>query len=79
MKSTFQGYCQYCTQKRPFDKEGVKADILHLLLKAIFTCGLWIIMWIFIVIMNELANYRCRECGTKYSTIVQMKNKFQKN
>ncbi len=77
MKSTIQGYCQYCKQKRPFDKEGV-SHILHLLL-TIFTCGLWIIMWIFIVIMNELANYRCRECGTKYSTIVQMKNKFQKN
>lgn len=56
-----QGYCRHCRRTVMAQRDGVN-HILHLLL-SLFLCGLWIPVWIFIIIFAANAAWFCPVCG----------------
>lgn len=59
--SVIRRHCPTCQQPRPFQREGPN-HILHLILTLI-TAGLWLFVWIFLVIANKAKAHRCQFCG----------------
>ncbi len=53
--------CSYCRMTRLFTKAG-PSHILHLLL-SVFTVGLWLPVWLIIVVLGAFQPYRCTVCG----------------
>lgn len=54
-------FCLYC-QKMVLAQRKTPNHILHLLL-SIFTSGLWLIVWILLIITK--GSWRCCHCGNK--------------
>jgi DNA-directed RNA polymerase subunit RPC12/RpoP len=53
--------CSYCRSKRLFTKSG-PSHVLHLIL-SVLTVGLWLPVWVIIVVLGALTPYRCQSCG----------------
>lgn len=58
---TIQRHCNTCQGPRPFDRPGT-SHILHLLL-TVFTAGLWLLVWVPLMMLGSGGSYRCRYCG----------------
>lgn len=56
------GFCLRCN-KHVVTQKNTPNHILHLLL-AFFTGGLWLVVWLIIILAN-LGGWRCVECGFK--------------
>jgi len=54
-------HCAVCEEMRKVTRPGCN-HILHFLL-SIFTCGLWIIVWIGSAV--QIGGWRCDTCGSK--------------
>ncbi len=37
-----------------------------------FTVGIWVIVWIFLIVLNGFKSYHCRSCGTKDSVVIKI-------
>lgn len=61
MSSTIRRNCKTCGQLRLFEKKGAN-HVLHLLLSVV-TVGIWIPVWILIVILSAFRPHRCPVCG----------------
>ena len=55
-------YCRHC-QARVMAQANKPNHILHLLL-SVFTAGLWLLVWLVLVLLAA-GNYRCTRCGNK--------------
>lgn len=55
------GFCDYC--KRPVlgRRDGVN-HVLHAII-SIFSCGLWLIVWLIFVLADSRNEYACPTCG----------------
>lgn len=60
-QSTIRRNCTFCNQPRPFTKQA-PSHILHLILSVV-TVGIWIPVWILMVVLNAFKPYRCTTCG----------------
>lgn len=58
----WQTYCPQC-KKVVLGRRDAPNHLLHFLV-GIFTCGLWWIAWLFIVIAHSNNPFRCPICGT---------------
>lgn len=58
---TIQRHCATCQGPRPFDRPGT-SHILHLLL-TVFTAGLWLLVWVPLMLLGGGGAYHCRYCG----------------
>ena len=56
-----QGFCPTCNQRRMYAKPGIN-HVVHALV-SVFTCGLWLLVWIIVIIANSSKSYRCQSCG----------------
>lgn len=54
-------FCPDCGQQRPFEKR-TRNHVLHLLL-TVFTFGIWLPIWLLLMLATMVTPYRCRECG----------------
>jgi hypothetical protein len=65
MATTVQGlgYCAYCRRRVYCSKPGVD-NTVHALV-TLFLCGLWLPVWVLILVQNESIPFRCRYCGTE--------------
>jgi hypothetical protein len=59
--ATIQKHCSTCGQPRPFEKKEPN-HILHFLI-SVFTCGGWVIIWLFLSFGNSFESPRCKFCG----------------
>jgi len=57
-----QRHCPICQAPRLFTKPGLN-NLIHALV-TIFTCGLWLFIWLIVALINSRAPYRCTNCGT---------------
>jgi hypothetical protein len=55
-------YCNYC-QKNVMAQSNKPNHLLHLVLSVV-TAGLWLIVWLVLVI-SSMGTYRCTQCGGK--------------
>ncbi len=75
VKETKRLYCKNCqTNVRAERMKKTPNHILHLLL-SIFTAGLWLPVWLLIILnfdTNPLRGFTCSECGS--SKLIKQKN-----
>lgn len=57
------GHCPTCDKPRTATKEKIN-HILHLILSVI-TVGVWIPVWLLLLLFNFGKSFRCTSCGTK--------------
>jgi hypothetical protein len=57
-------YCHVC-ERRVLAIGKAPNHILHFLI-TMFTCGLWVIVWILLA-AGTIGNYRCTRCGSPVS------------
>lgn len=59
-------YCTYCDKETKFETEKVKINhLLHFIL-SIFTFGLWILVWLILVLLVLIGadeKWTCSTCG----------------
>jgi len=55
------GFCAKCGHHRLFEAAEINHSI-HLA-RSIFTCGLWLISWVWIALWKRLRPWRCHRCG----------------
>lgn len=58
---TSNGYCWNCKKRVAVYRRGTN-HVVHLIL-SIFTCGLWLIIWLLSSI--KIGGWKCGECGSK--------------
>ena len=56
-----QKFCTTCNGPRLFIKPGTN-HLVHALV-SLFLCGLWIPVWIIATLGNNMARWRCTQCG----------------
>lgn len=54
-------YCVNCDCRTVHEKNNV-SHVLHLILSLV-TFGLWVIVWVFVVVQNSSVPWICRDCG----------------
>jgi hypothetical protein len=60
------GYCHVC-QRQVLVRKETPSNTFHLLM-CVFTCGLWVFVWIGANLFNLFAKYRCTNCGTQLTS-----------
>jgi hypothetical protein len=60
------GYCPAC-QRQVLVRKETPSNTFHLLM-CVFTCGLWVFVWIGANLLNLSAKYRCTNCGTQLTS-----------
>ena len=60
------GYCHVC-QRQVLVRKETPSNTFHLLM-CVFTCGLWVFVWIGANFLNLFAKYRCTNCGTQLTS-----------
>jgi hypothetical protein len=69
------GFCPYCNRQVLIRKETPR-NTFHLLM-CIFTCGLWVFVWICANFLNLFAKYRCSVCGSQISSNYAQQKELQ--
>ena len=57
-----QRFCRVCQQQRPHTKQGI-AHLLHFCL-SFATCGMWLLVWVLLGVVNVARGCRCTFCGS---------------
>ena len=58
-------YCHYCQRMTLHSREGVN-HLLHLIL-TILTSGLWLLVWIALIVMSKFRPWYCEVCKSPYA------------
>lgn len=59
--SKIRRFCKDCGQNRLFEKQKPN-HILHLIFSLI-TVGIWLLVWIPLIVISMFRPFRCGECG----------------
>jgi hypothetical protein len=62
------GFCPAC-QRQVLVRKETPSNTFHLLM-CVFTCGLWVFVWIGASLLNLFVKYRCTNCGTQLTSDV---------
>jgi hypothetical protein len=62
------GYCHVC-QRQVLVRKETPSNTFHLLM-CVFTCGLWVFVWIGANLLNLFVKYRCTNCGAQLASDV---------